>query len=77
MGLLDRFEDWKPYKAVWTRIGGRPWTHIARDCLGRWPGVLVYGCVCFGLGAWAGGAPLALSIGIAFVFTLIHGHLFV
>ena len=31
--------DWlsKLYKALWSRIGGRPWTHIIRDSQKRRP----------------------------------------
>lgn len=24
-------ENWPPYRWLWERIGGRPWTHIMRD----------------------------------------------
>lgn len=24
-------EEWYPYKFLWSRWGGRPWTHIIRD----------------------------------------------
>lgn len=29
--IYDRLEEWGPYKAIWSRFGGRPWTHIMRD----------------------------------------------
>ena len=31
--------DWlaQLYKALWSRIGGRPWTYIIRDYYHRWP----------------------------------------
>lgn len=29
--ICNKFEQWGPYKAMWTRLGGRPWTHILRD----------------------------------------------
>lgn len=29
---IDRnFEEWAPYQAIWSRVGGRPWTRIMRD----------------------------------------------
>lgn len=31
-GLLERL-----YRTLWTRIGGRPWTHIIRDSQRRHP----------------------------------------
>lgn len=30
-GKIIPSEDWPPYKWLWTRFGGRPWTHIMRD----------------------------------------------
>jgi hypothetical protein len=33
MGYFDRLEDWGPYKALWSRFGGRPWTQLSRDWL--------------------------------------------
>lgn len=30
-GRLVPSEQWPPYRWLWTRVGGRPWTHIMRD----------------------------------------------
>lgn len=38
----------KLYKAIWTRIGGRPWTEISRDEQKKSP--LVFMLIFFGIG---------------------------
>lgn len=68
-----------PYKFLWSRIGGRPWTYIFRDVYHKaeYP-ILV--------GLFAGGFALAKSnlvswkwflvIMIAYTIGFIHGHFF-
>ena len=29
--MCHNFEEWGPYKAVWSRLGGKPWTWVMRD----------------------------------------------
>lgn len=80
MGWLDQFEDWPPYRRLWEQWGGRPWTHIVRDYLGRWPGINVYGFAMLSIGLWLGGwgpgAALATA-GVLLLVALISGHLWV
>ena len=42
-------EHWPPYEVLWSRVGGRPWTHIIRDTQVKHPlawllGFLLGGC---------------------------------
>jgi hypothetical protein len=66
-----------PYKWLWTRIGGRPWTYIIRDFYHRyewfWIAGLIYG------GAWAGcrwGLDTILKALAIFTLGYVTGHLF-
>ncbi len=54
------------YRALWTRIGGRPWTYIARDWTCRRPLRIV-------LSAFAGGLLVGLLLPVAPVFAAIAG----
>ena len=67
------------YKAIWSRIGGRPWTYISRDIYHKFEYIVL-------VSLFAGGFALGFSglIGwkwllvLLAVYTLgfIHGHFF-
>ena len=64
------------YKALWSRIGGRPWTYILRDTWHELEGLWIIGLVAAGalLGRWL----WDLFFWFLLVFSLgyIAGHLF-
>ncbi len=66
-----------PYKWLWSRIGGRPWTYILRDA---WDGAeffWIVGLVC--LGIWLGhtyGWETIIRGWLIFSAGYIAGHLF-
>lgn len=69
--------DW--YKALWSRIGGRPWTYIARDIYHRLEYVVLVGL--FVGGYLLGKSALVngkwfLVIMAAYTIGYIHGHFF-
>ncbi|MCD6453566.1 MAG: hypothetical protein J7K77_04705 [Dehalococcoidales bacterium] len=37
------------YKALWSRVGGRPWTYIIRDCYHRQPLIWIMLSVALGI----------------------------
>jgi len=67
------------YKVLWSRIGGRPWTYIARDIYHRVEYLVL---VCLFIGGYAvGQSHLAgwkwfLVIISAYTMGYIHGHFF-
>lgn len=69
MGYFDRFENCGPYKRLWTRFGGRPWTQISRDyLLQRRVRIGLLCAACYSLGRIQAGHPwdgiLLLSLAI-------------
>lgn len=66
-----------PYKWLWTRIGGRPWTYILRDIWHKYE--LVWIAVIFTGGVLLGhycGFKTVLTIGLSFLIGYLFGHLF-
>lgn len=65
------------YRALWTRIGGRPWTYIWRESAHKKPLTWIIGMFFAGLfiGSW-----LTPGVGIGAIVTaavaLVLGHLF-
>ena len=64
------------YRALWSKIGGRPWTYILRDAWHRLEGLWIIGLVTVGalLGHCIWGHILWLLL--AFALGYIAGHLF-
>jgi len=64
------------YKALWLRIGGRPWTYILRDAWHKLEGLWIIGLV--GVGAVMGHWLWESVFWLLAVFALgyIAGHLF-
>jgi len=64
------------YKALWSKIGGRPWTYILRDTWYRFEGLWIIGLVAIGaiLGHWLW--ELILWFLLVFALGYIAGHLF-
>ena len=64
------------YRALWMRVGGRPWTYILRDAWHRVEGLWLLGLLAVGavLGHWLWERffwlPLAFGLGY------VAGHLF-
>ena len=65
--------DW--YRALWSRIGGRPWTYILRDFWYRVEGLCIIALVAMGalLGHYIWGDVLKLIT--AFAAGYVGGHL--
>ncbi|MDD4873405.1 MAG: hypothetical protein PHE15_00280 [Dehalococcoidales bacterium] len=66
-----------PYKWLWSRIGGRPWTYILRDIWHKYE--LVWIAVIFTGGVLLGhycGFKTVLTIGLSFLIGYLFGHLF-
>jgi hypothetical protein len=66
-----------PYKWLWTRIGGRPWTYIIRDLWHKFELFWIISLICLGvyLGHhydWMEVTRLIVVFGIGYLF----GHLF-
>ena len=61
------------YRALWSRIGGRPWTYIIRDNP-RWAAAVIAGLLAIGLASLSAPRELVLTIGASIGFIL--GHLF-
>jgi hypothetical protein len=67
------------YKALWTRVGGRPWTYIARDIYHRLEYLIL---VSLFIGGYAVGKSGLVSwkwflvIMAAYTIGYIHGHFF-
>ena len=67
------------YKAIWSKIGGRPWTYIARDIYHRFEYLIL---VSLFIGGYAlGNSGLTnwkwfLAIMGAYTIGYIHGHFF-
>lgn len=70
--------DWlsRLYKALWLRIGGRPWTYILQDTWHKLEGLWIIGLVATGalLGHWLWG--LIFWFLLVFALGYIAGHLF-
>ena len=65
------------YRKLWTRIGGRPWTYIIRDCWHKLEWFWITGLV--GIGVWLGHAfdwKTILAGWLIFNIGYICGHLF-
>ena len=64
------------YKALWTRVGGRPWTYILRDTWHKLEGIWIIGLVALGalLGRWLW--DLIFWFLLVFVLGYVAGHLF-
>jgi hypothetical protein len=64
------------YKAIWSRLGGRPWTYIVRDTWHMLEGIWIIGLVAAGaiLGHWFWG--LIFWFLLAFALGYVAGHLF-
>lgn len=65
------------YKALWSRIGGRPWTYIIRDAWDACEFFWIVGLVC--LGIWLGHIYSWVSVlkgWLVFSAGYIAGHLF-
>lgn len=61
------------YKAMWRRLGGRPWTYIIRDS-SRWSALLGAGLLGIGVASLRSPRPVILAVGAGIGFIL--GHLF-
>jgi len=64
------------YKAIWSRIGGRPWTYILRDTWHRLEGIWIIGLVAAGavLGHWLWEKIFWFLL--VFALGYVAGHLF-
>ncbi len=67
------------YKALWSRIGGRPWTYIARDIYHQLEYLMLV--TLFTSGYFLGNSDLVswkwfLIIMVAYTVGFIHGHFF-
>ena len=64
------------YKALWSRIGGRPWTYILRDTWHQFEGLWIVSLVAIGalLGHWFW--DLIFWFLLVFALGYIAGHLF-
>jgi len=73
-------EFWaNPYKFVWMRIGGRPWTHISRDIYHKCEYIVLTGL--FTGGYFLGSSGLLswkwfLVLMAVYTIGFIHGHFF-
>jgi hypothetical protein len=67
-------EEWGPYKWLWTRVGGRPWTWITRDAQKGYPLLFLLGFLCAGwiIGAYVKKHWIPLLIGL--IFGLLCAH---
>ncbi len=67
----------KFYKAIWSSIGGRPWTYILRDAWHKLEGIWIIGLLACGATAtyFFGLKKTLISLGI-FCIGYIAGHLF-
>lgn len=66
----------KLYRALWTKVGGRPWTYILRDAWHRLEGLWLLGLLTLGAvaGHWLWERfPWLL---LAFALGYVSGHLF-
>ena len=64
------------YKALWLKLGSRPWTFILRDTWHKLEGLWIIGLVAIGalLGHWLW--DLVLWLLLVFTLGYITGHLF-
>jgi len=64
------------YKALWSRIGGRPWTYILRDAWHKFEGLWIIGLVAIGafMGHWLWESVFWLLL--VFASGYVTGHLF-
>ena len=64
------------YKALWLKLGGRPWTYILRDTWHKLEGIWIIGLVAIGavLGHWLW--ELIFWFLLVFALGYIAGHLF-
>lgn len=67
-------ERW--YKALWSRLGGRPWTYIARDLNREWP--LLFPLVFLSIGIAIGRIAKKhwWKILLAILAGIVIGHIF-
>jgi hypothetical protein len=67
---------WDIYKAIWSHIGGRPWTFILRDAWYKIEGLWIIGLVAVGalLGHWWW--HIIPRLLLAFALGYVGGHLF-
>ena len=67
---------WDIYKAIWSHIGGRPWTFILRDAWYKIEGLWIIGLVAVGalLGHWWW--HIIPRLLLAFALGYVCGHLF-
>ena len=65
-----------PYRWLWSRIGGRPWSFIIRDTWHKFEGLWIIGLVAVGalLGHWLW--DLIFWFLLVFALGYIAGHLF-
>ena len=65
------------YKALWSRIGGRPWTYILRDTWHQYEGLWILGLIAAGgVGTHFFGLSRVLQGLGMFTVGYIFGHLF-
>ncbi len=66
----------KIYHSLWSKLGGRPWTHILRDTWYKLEGLWIIGLVAIGalLGHWLW--DLIFWLLLVFALGYIAGHLF-
>jgi hypothetical protein len=77
MGWVDQFEDWPPYRRLWERWPGQPWTHAFRDWLQR--DLLhmgIFGAACFAAGLFASSLSFLAALVVILVVCSILAHLF-
>jgi len=69
-------ENWAPYKFLWCRIGGKPWTHIIRDAQRALP--LPFLLAFLSTGIWVGIKLKEhwIYIVLGLVVGILVGHLF-
>ena len=68
-----------PYKWLWGRIGGRPWTYIARDVYHKFEYIWLVGLFIGGFAVGISGLvswKWLLVIMAAYTIGYIHGHFF-
>lgn len=64
------------YQAIWSKIGGRPWTYIIRDTWHMLEGIWIISLIAIGaaLGHWLW--HLIFPFLLVFAFGYVAGHLF-
>ncbi len=64
------------YRALWSRIGGRPWTFILRDTWHQVEALWIFGLVLAGMGLQHWLPTMAPCLLLAFGLGYVAGHLF-